>query len=228
MANGERALSSPCRGVSLASHSICEGPPPDRSVPKWVSPQGRKIDGSLMINQVPVAFGLSEKQKALRSPQGSTPPVSPTLARSPVAAPVGGRRRPTCPICLGAACFLLKVLVSRRLSAQPLLIFALCDLMCLPSCFSNASSLHLRHLFPWTPRWVNQTLQPLSPPSDDGPAALHPQGEPFEGVAFPSGEGVFVEGPGSSGRPPRDPPSAMAWRGQPGPSARLILHRLAS
>lgn len=65
---------------------------------------------------------------------------------------------------------------------------------------------------------MNQTLQPLSPPSDDGPAASHPQGEPFEGMAFPSGEGVFVEGPGSSGRPRWDPPSAVAWQGQPGPS----------
>lgn len=160
VANRERAPSSPSRGVSLASHPVCEGPPPDRSDPKWVSPRGGKIDSSLMINQVPVPVGLSEKQKALRSPQGSTPPVSGSGEREAPPSPAAASRLPptaaaptqSVPSVSGAAYFLLKVSVSRHFSAQPLLIFVLCDLMCLPSCFSNASSLHLRHLFPWTPR----------------------------------------------------------------------------
>lgn len=65
---------------------------------------------------------------------------------------------------------------------------------------------------------MNQTLQPLSPPSADSPAASHPQ----RGWSFLPREGVFVEGPGSWGQLRWDPPSAVAWWGQPGPS--LLAH----
>ncbi|CAI9165788.1 unnamed protein product [Rangifer tarandus platyrhynchus] len=173
-ADGERAPSSPGQGVSLAPLPVCERPPPDRPVPTWVSPRGGKTDGSLIISQAPAPVGLSEKQKALRSPQRSSPPVSGSGEREAPPSPAAAAAPPV-PSVSRVACFLLK--------------------------FS-----------------LNQTLQPLSPPSDDGPAASHPQGEPFEGVAFPSGERVFVEGPGSSGRPRWDPPSTVAWRGQPAPS----------
>ena len=152
--NGERAPSSPAWGCESGLPPplpVFEGPPPDRSVPKWVSPWGRKNRRQPDKKPAAVPVRLSEKQKAVRSPQGSTPPVSRSRSGrthprpQPIMAPAPPQS------VSAAACFLLRVSVLKHLSAQPLLLFVLCDLMYLSPCFSNASSLHLRDLFPWMP-----------------------------------------------------------------------------
>lgn len=71
---------------------------------------------------------------------------------------------------------------------------------------------------------MNQTLQLLSPPSANGPAASFPHSEPFEGMEFPSWEGGVRGGAGVLGSTQRrgleGAAGAFCWA-QPAPSHLL-------
>lgn len=92
---GGVSLASPVPALSLKGHLQTD------PSPSGCHRGAGKIDRSLIRNQQPLPVGLSEKQKAMRSPQGSTLPVSGSGSRRPHPRP-----QPHCgflpaPVCLG-------------------------------------------------------------------------------------------------------------------------------